>query len=340
MTRRMRTFYEFFAGAGMARAGLGTDWECLFANDIDARKGASCAANWGGGEHLLRVCDVAVADDRGYSGGQSRSRLGVILLPGHIARWRPRWARRSALQRVLGLLAARAGAALPGTGAKNGRDREYRRPGLIAWRTRLRGDPHCLGRGGLSLRSYHHRRGALRSTIAASFFVHRGWIRASISPLTCSAISRRCHFQPPPLALALRSICDPTADGIDHPETEARLHAPPGSSSCPSSAAAQHDPALTSRRRLASRAATNGTRPRRQDRAAWPHRKDRPAASVLARAEAAKRARRSASSAASTTAPVRRRTVARRRRRRSATTRSPIPAGVQSACFPRTQSDY
>lgn len=40
-------FYEFFCGGGMARAGLGPDWTCTFANDIDARKGAACVANWG-----------------------------------------------------------------------------------------------------------------------------------------------------------------------------------------------------------------------------------------------------------------------------------------------------
>ena len=52
----MRSFYEFFAGAGMARAGLGKEWECLFANDIDAKKGASYAANWG--DKHLRIEDV------------------------------------------------------------------------------------------------------------------------------------------------------------------------------------------------------------------------------------------------------------------------------------------
>ena len=43
----MHTFYEFFAGGGMARAGLGSDWQCLFANDISASKGQSYKANWG-----------------------------------------------------------------------------------------------------------------------------------------------------------------------------------------------------------------------------------------------------------------------------------------------------
>lgn len=50
-------FFEFFAGGGMARAGLGEAWECLFANDSDAMKVATYAANWGGDHILLE--DVA-----------------------------------------------------------------------------------------------------------------------------------------------------------------------------------------------------------------------------------------------------------------------------------------
>lgn len=53
----MGRFYEFFAGGGMARAGLGPDWECLFANDFDQKKAASYAANWG--DDHLRIGDVA-----------------------------------------------------------------------------------------------------------------------------------------------------------------------------------------------------------------------------------------------------------------------------------------
>lgn len=53
----MPDFYEFFAGGGMARAGLGADWNCLFANDFDHKKGMSYQANWGtSGE--LKVGDV------------------------------------------------------------------------------------------------------------------------------------------------------------------------------------------------------------------------------------------------------------------------------------------
>ena len=33
-----RTYLEFFAGGGMARAGLGESWRCLFANDFDQMK--------------------------------------------------------------------------------------------------------------------------------------------------------------------------------------------------------------------------------------------------------------------------------------------------------------
>lgn len=49
-------FYEFFAGGGMARAGLGDGWECLFANDFDAKKAASYRENWGAA--ALHVGDV------------------------------------------------------------------------------------------------------------------------------------------------------------------------------------------------------------------------------------------------------------------------------------------
>ena len=53
----MPGFYEFFCGGGMARAALEPEWRCLFANDVDPRKGAAYAANWGGDQ--LRIADVA-----------------------------------------------------------------------------------------------------------------------------------------------------------------------------------------------------------------------------------------------------------------------------------------
>jgi DNA (cytosine-5)-methyltransferase 1 len=50
-------FYEFFAGGGMARAGLGPDWRCLLANDLDAKKASAYRENWGSGD--FRLADIA-----------------------------------------------------------------------------------------------------------------------------------------------------------------------------------------------------------------------------------------------------------------------------------------
>lgn len=61
--RAQPTYYEFFAGGGMARAGLGADWRCLFANDFDAKKAASYAANWGDAEFRLADVHTLRADD-------------------------------------------------------------------------------------------------------------------------------------------------------------------------------------------------------------------------------------------------------------------------------------
>lgn len=41
------SFYEFFAGGGMARAGLEKQWRCLFANDMDPIKASTYIDNWG-----------------------------------------------------------------------------------------------------------------------------------------------------------------------------------------------------------------------------------------------------------------------------------------------------
>ena len=56
-TPTMPSFYEFFAGGGMARAGLGPDWDCLFANDIDIKKGAAYSRNWSG-DGVLMIADI------------------------------------------------------------------------------------------------------------------------------------------------------------------------------------------------------------------------------------------------------------------------------------------
>lgn len=52
------TFYEFFAGAGMARAGLGAKWRCAFANEFDIKKSVVYRKNWKGPD-VLKVADVS-----------------------------------------------------------------------------------------------------------------------------------------------------------------------------------------------------------------------------------------------------------------------------------------
>ena len=57
------TWYEFFAGGGMARLGLGERWNCAFANEWCAKKAASYTERFGVGTpkrcRELRVEDVA-----------------------------------------------------------------------------------------------------------------------------------------------------------------------------------------------------------------------------------------------------------------------------------------
>jgi DNA (cytosine-5)-methyltransferase 1 len=53
----MFDFFEFFAGGGMVRAGLGdSKWRCRFANDFDHKKSAVYRRNWGDG--ILKTADV------------------------------------------------------------------------------------------------------------------------------------------------------------------------------------------------------------------------------------------------------------------------------------------
>ncbi len=54
----MPEFFEFFAGGGMARLGLGPAWRCAFANEICEKKAAAYRAFFGQGPELL-VLDVA-----------------------------------------------------------------------------------------------------------------------------------------------------------------------------------------------------------------------------------------------------------------------------------------
>ena len=50
-------FFEFFAGGGMARLGLGPRWKCVFANEWCDKKAASYRTEFG--DDVMKVDDVA-----------------------------------------------------------------------------------------------------------------------------------------------------------------------------------------------------------------------------------------------------------------------------------------
>jgi DNA (cytosine-5)-methyltransferase 1 len=57
------SFYEFFAGGGMARLGLGPNWQCLFSNDNDSTKADSYRANFDADEFSSSdIHDLAPSD--------------------------------------------------------------------------------------------------------------------------------------------------------------------------------------------------------------------------------------------------------------------------------------
>jgi DNA (cytosine-5)-methyltransferase 1 len=63
------TFYEFFAGGGMARAGLSDQWRCLFANDFDFKKSATYEENWGKKSILTKdIAKVRANEIPGHAG--------------------------------------------------------------------------------------------------------------------------------------------------------------------------------------------------------------------------------------------------------------------------------
>ena len=62
----MCDFFEFFAGGGMVRAGLGINWRCRFANDFDAKKSAVYRGNWR--DTVLKTADVGALTTKDLPG--------------------------------------------------------------------------------------------------------------------------------------------------------------------------------------------------------------------------------------------------------------------------------
>ncbi len=129
---RTLTFYEFFAGGGMARLGLGDAWTCLLANDFDPLKTATYAANHGDGhlkagdvfalsaDDLLGQADLAWASSpcqdfslagkrAGLAGGRSSAFFGFWSLMRQLAR-EDRAPNVIVVENVVGMLTANGGA--------------------------------------------------------------------------------------------------------------------------------------------------------------------------------------------------------------------------------------
>lgn len=62
----MPSYYEFFAGGGMVRAGLGSQWSCLFANDFDHKKSRVYRDNWKGDQ--LKTADIGTLSTKDVTG--------------------------------------------------------------------------------------------------------------------------------------------------------------------------------------------------------------------------------------------------------------------------------
>ncbi|MBI1392273.1 MAG: DNA (cytosine-5-)-methyltransferase [Alphaproteobacteria bacterium] len=125
------TYYEFFAGGGMASIGLGAQWRCLLANDIDPVKAAAYRDNHPGHRFvegdiaqltagdLPGVADLAWASFpcqdlslAGKGGGLSGARSGVFwsferLMRGLVEDGRS--PRLIAIENVIGLMTSNGG---------------------------------------------------------------------------------------------------------------------------------------------------------------------------------------------------------------------------------------
>ncbi len=82
----MPNFYEFFAGAGLARLGLEAQWTCLWANDISEKKAQVYAHNFSHA-HLV-VGDVAAVDPRSLPPGADLAWASFPCQDLSLAGWR------------------------------------------------------------------------------------------------------------------------------------------------------------------------------------------------------------------------------------------------------------
>jgi DNA (cytosine-5)-methyltransferase 1 len=127
-------YYEFFAGGGMARIGLGPRWSCAFANDFDPAKARTYRDNFPDGSDHFHLGDVWAVDPErltgeadlawasspcqdfslagaraGLSGGRSSAFFGFWRLIEALSE-KGRAPRTVVIENVTGLLSSRDGA--------------------------------------------------------------------------------------------------------------------------------------------------------------------------------------------------------------------------------------
>ena len=206
------TFYEFFAGGGMARIGLGEAWRCLFANDFDAVKADTYRANFAdAGDHLRQgdVWSLSAADlpgqadlawasspcqdfslaggRAGLAGGRSSAFFGFWKLVEALGR-EGRAPRTVVIENVAGLFTSHAGAdftalcaALAGQGYSFGaleidaaRFLPQSRPRAFVIATRDAPPADLTGDGPFQSRAVRQAHGRLPPELAARWIWWRG----------------------------------------------------------------------------------------------------------------------------------------------------------------------
>ena len=65
----MYKYYDFFSGAGMVRIGLGPEWQCIFANDIDPKKASIYRLNFNPGNEYIEGNLGDIAHEKVPDGG-------------------------------------------------------------------------------------------------------------------------------------------------------------------------------------------------------------------------------------------------------------------------------
>ena len=133
----MFDFFEFFAGGGMVRAGLGANWRCRFANDFDhqeeRRLSPQLARRRSKNRRRARPHDQGFARSR-------RSRMGVLPMPGPFACRRRCRIEGRPIRHILAVLEPNERPDRRGTAAAHHRARKCMRYADLARRQGLRRD--------------------------------------------------------------------------------------------------------------------------------------------------------------------------------------------------------